>query len=286
MEEEEKKYIKYKIPDEDKNTVFEKTDEKIWIFSNFFVVFLILLSIAIAFIATIPNLEKSYFFTLFILDFIISTLFAWEYFYRLKHSKHKKKFPFRILNIFDLLSFLPFFIIIIIKWITIIPLLALFRIFRIFRIIELFEKIPITKRFLKWLAKHSKELIVGNFIIFFILIIFSSLIYLAENYWWNWKVFSSLPKTIWWWIYALTTSGDAWMIPTTPIWRIISGILMVLWPILISILSSIIVLIFLDSTSMIELKKKKHKKIKCPKCRTKNSYKSNFCKKCWEKLKD
>ena len=75
------------------------------------------------------------------------------------------------------------------------------------------------------------------------------------------------------------------MIPITIIWRIISGFLMILWPILVSILWSVIILIFLDSTSMIELKKKKKKKIKCSKCGFKNSKKAKFCSECWNEIK-
>ncbi len=167
--------------------------------------------------------------------------------------------------------------------IHIIPLFVIFRIFRIFRILELFEQIPITIRLFKWIIKHKTELITWIFVIFVTLIIFTTLLYISEVSGGNWEVFSSLPKTMWWWIYALTTSWDAGMIPITNIWRILSGILMVLWPILVSILSSVIVLIFLDSTKMIELKKKKSKKIKCKNCWFKNSKKAKFCSECGEK---
>jgi len=238
--------IKYKISQEDKNTVFEDIDWKIWLYSNIFVIFLILSSIWIAFISTIWDFYNFYFYQLFFIDLFISILFWLEYFYRLRHSKNKKKFIFNIFNIFDLLSFLPFFILVLIKWIHIVPLFVIFRIFRIFRILELFEKIPVAIRLFNWIKKHKSELLMWNFIIFFVLIIFTTLIYISEVSWWNWEVFSSLPKTMWWGIYALTTSGDAGMIPITNIWRILSWILMVLWPILVSILSSIIVLIFLD----------------------------------------
>lgn len=276
--------IKYKVAQEDKHTIFEDTGKKIWIYSNIFIIFLILLSIGIAFFSTIKEIYINYFFVLFFIDLFISILFAWEYFYRLAHSKNKKKFVLNIFNIFDLLSFLPFFILILIKWIHIIPLFVIFRLFRIFRILELFERIPIAVRLFWGIVKHKTELIIWTFTIFVILIIFTTLLYIAEVSWWNSEVFSSLPKTMWWWIYALTTSGDAGMIPITIIWRILAWILMLMWPILVSILSSVIVLIFLDSTSMIELKKKKDKKIKCKSCWKKNSKKAKFCSECGEKI--
>ncbi len=273
--------IKYKIPDEDKNTVFEKTNKKKWLYANFFIIWLIVLSVFIAFISTIESIGKNYFYLLFFIDLFISIIFLIEYIYRWHHSSQKKVFPFKIINIFDALSFLPFFILLIIKWPWIYGLFVIFRIFRVFRVIELLEKIPITLRIIKWINRHKTELTIWVFILFLVLIIFTSSLYVLEHTWWNKEDFSSLPKTLWWWIYALTTSWDAGMLPVTLLWRLLAWILMVMWPILVSILSSIIILIFLDATSIISLSKKK---LKCKNCKTINTLDSNYCKHCSKKL--
>ncbi len=273
--------IKYKISDEDKNTIFEKTDEKIGVLANYIVIFLIILSISIAFFSSVWENYSHYFFFLFTIDLFISFVFAGEFFYRWIHSKKKKKFLFQLLNIFDFLSFAPFFLLLLISWPGIYGMFAFFRIFRILRILELFEEIPITLRIFKWVIRHRTELITGLFLIFLTLIIFTSLVYISENLWGNSEDFSSLPKTIWWGIYALTTSWDSGIIPVSIIGRILAGILMVMWPILISLLSSVLVLIFLDSTSMIDLNKKK---VKCKHCKTNNSSDARYCKSCGKKL--
>ena len=274
--------IKYKIPDEDKDTIFEKTNKKKWIYANYFLIFLIFISIIIAFLSTMWDIYNKYFNILFISDFAISFIFLIEYIYRFKNSDQKSKFPFKILNILDLFSFMPFFILLIIKGPAVYWLFALFRIFRIFRILELFEKIPISIKILKWIIKHKTELITWIFIIFLILLIFTSLVYISETIWWNKWDFSSLTKTLWWAIYAITTSWDAWLIPQTIIWRVLAWILMVIWPIIISIISSIIILIFLDATSIIDINKNKSK---CKHCKTRNSNDSKYCKECGKKLK-
>jgi len=274
--------IKYKIHDEDKDTIFEKTNKKKWIYANYFLILLIFISIIIAFLSTMWDIYNKYFNILFISDFIISSIFLVEYLYRFKNSDQKSKFPFKILNILDLFSFIPFFILLIIKGPAVYWLFALFRIFRVFRILELFEKIPISIKLLKWIIKHKTELITWIFIIFIILLIFTSLVYISETIWWNKWDFSSLTKTLWWAIYAITTSWDAWLIPQTIIWRILAWILMVIWPIIISIISSIIILIFLDATSMIELNKNKSK---CKHCKTNNNNDAKYCKECGKKLK-
>ncbi len=273
--------IKYKVSDEDKNTIFEKVNKKKWKYANFFIIFLVLFSIIVTYIGTLWNIRENYFYLLFYIDLFISTVFLLEYLYRLQNSSDKRKFPFYFLNILDLLSFLPFFLLLLISWPWIYWLFAIFRIFRVFRIIELFEKMAITKMFLAWLNKHKLEIIIWFFVIFLILITFSSSIYMVEYNWGNSNDFSSLPKATWWGIYALTTSWDAWLIPTTFAWRVLAGILMSIWPMFISIISSVIVIIFLDSINIINLKKET---VKCKECKAKNDLKAKYCMECGEKL--
>jgi len=271
----------YKVPDEDKNTIFERTDTKLWLFVNYIIIIFIFVSIFIVFLSTIPWYNEKYLMYFFIADLIISSTFLIEYIYRWKYSSHKKNFPFKFMNILDLLSFLPFFILIFIYWIWAYWIFAIFRIFRIFRIFELIERIPITRMFLIWINKHKIEIIIWFFIIFLLLTIFSTILYFIENTWWNSSSFNSLAKSAWWWIYALTTSWDAWMIPETFIWRMIAWILMSIWPMFISIISSVLIVIFLDSINIINLTKKV---IICKKCFTENTENSHFCNNCWKKI--
>ncbi|MDD2907377.1 MAG: zinc ribbon domain-containing protein [Candidatus Gracilibacteria bacterium] len=271
----------YNVPDEDKNTIFERTDTKLGLFVNYTIIIFIFISIFIVFLSTIPGYNEKYLMYFFIADLIISSTFLIEYVYRWKYSSHKTNFPFRIMNIFDLLSFLPFFILIFVYGIGAYGIFAIFRIFRIFRIFELIERIPITRMFLIGINKHKIEIIIGFFIIFLLLTIFSTILYFIENTWGNSSSFDSLAKSAWWGIYALTTSGDAGMIPETFVGRMIAGILMSIGPMFISIISSVLIVIFLDSINMINLTKKV---IICKKCFTENNENSHFCNNCGKKI--
>lgn len=272
----------YKIPIEDKNTIFERTDTKLGLIANYTIIFFIFVSIFTVFFSSVPWYNEKYLMYFFIIDLIISTIFLIEYFYRWKNSSDKMKFPFKLMNILDLLSFLPFFILVWIYWIWTYSIFFIFRIFRIFRIFELINRIPITKMFLVWINRHKIEIITWLTIIFLILIIFSTTLFFIENTWWNSSSFNSLAKSVWWWIYALTTSWDAWMVPETFMWRFIAWILMSIWPMFIAVISSILVVIFLDATNMINISKKT---LICKKCFTENSETANFCNNCWKKLK-
>ena len=271
----------FNVSDEDKNTLFEKTDTRMWLWANYILMFFIFLSIVVVFIDTIPGFIEKHLVLIFIMDFTISIVFLIEYIYRWKHSDHKIKFPFRVLNIFDFLSFWPILIFLLLFGIWQYQALYLFRIFRIFRLIKIFElmkRIPIVMKLLKWINKYKIEYIVTMLVIFIILICCSAVIYLLEFNYWDAESFSSLPITLWWWIVTMTTVCYGDMIPLTILWKIISTILMFLWPVLITVLSSITVVIFLESAKMVNIT---WKRVHCIKCLTKNDQDSKFCKNCW-----
>lgn len=273
--------VVYEISDEDKNTIFEKTNTRLWLWANYMVIFLILLSVIIVWFDTIPWFNQKYWFEVFIIDFFISTIFLFEYLYRWKHSDHKKDFPFRMMNLLDLLSFLPFFILIAMYGFWSYWIFVLFRIFRVLRIYELVQRIPIIRKIWRWIIKNKIEYLTAIFVILIILIIFSSLAYLCEQKWWNAVGFSSIPETFWWAVVTFSTTWYWDIIPMSLWWKVIASLLMVLWPILITILSTITVIIFIDSTKIINIKMKNKK---CKHCDSENENDANFCDRCWKKI--
>lgn len=272
----------YKIPDEDKNTVFERTDTKLGLIANYTIIFFIFVSIFIVFLSSIPGYNEKYLMYFFIADLIISTTFLIEYFYRWKNSSDKTKFPIKLMNILDLLSFLPFFILIFIYWIWTYSIFVIFRIFRIFRIFELIERIPIISKIINWINKHKIEYLSAIVTILIILIISSTLVFLVEKEYWNRESFISIPQTLWWAVVTMTTTWYWDMVPMSVIWKFIAWFLMLLWPVIIAIVSSITVVIFLDSTNIIHINKSTNT---CKKCFTENPENAIFCNNCWKKLK-
>ena len=271
----------FQIDDTDKNTLFEHTETKLWKLANLFIVLLIVLSIALVMFESIDNNGVKYLKTIFITDFIISSLFAIEYIYRFLRSDNKKSFWYRPMNILDLLSFLPFFIITIIFWMWNYAILTIFRIFRLFKIFELFQRIPILLKLFRWIYSHRVEYSAWIVIIGLILISFSTVIYFFETSFSGNTEFTSVPATIWWAVVTMTTVWYWDMIPHSLWWKMFGWILMFLWPIVIAILSSLTVLIFLESTKMIQYKKRD--KI-CWECWANNLKDNNYCRNCWENL--
>ncbi len=273
-----KKNNNFEVFDDDKNTLFEKTNTVYWKLANYFIIFLILFSIFLIVFESIWDYYIIYKTEIFIADFFISSIFLIEYFYRFYHSDEKKIFSFRIMNLLDLLSFLPFFILLIFFSAWSYTFFTIFRVFRIFRIFELFQKMPIIERVARGIYTHKIEYLSAIFAIFIILVFFSILIYLVEKSFWP-NTFKTIPEAIWWGVVTMTTVWYWDLVPVSTLWRIIWWILMFLWPILIAIISSVTVLIFMESTSLLWEKVKK-----CKKCKNLCEKKDKFCSACGEKL--
>ncbi len=272
----------YNISDEDNNTLFEKTNTKLGLYANYLIIFLIFVSVLLVWLDTVKWFSQKYHTIIFFIDLFISVVFTIEYFYRWKYSSNKLKFPFRILNIFDFLSFAPFFYLIFIYWISSYTIFAIFRIFRVFRIFELIEKVPIALKLLKWLKTHKIEYIAAVFVISIVLVSFSTVIYFLEFNYWNKEIFSSIPATLWWWVVTMTTVWYWDMVPTLTISKILAWFLMFLWPMLVTVLSTITVIIFIESTKIIDIKSKNNT---CENCWIANEKDAIYCKNCGEKLK-
>ncbi|MDD3145361.1 MAG: ion transporter [Candidatus Gracilibacteria bacterium] len=272
----------YIVSDEDKNTLFERTDTRRGLFANYTIIFFILVSIVIVFLDSIPKISDQFYYTFFTIDLIISSTFLVEYVYRWSKSNHKYEFPFRLLNLLDLLSFLPFFILIIFYGIGTYSIFVIFRVFRILRIFELIERVNIIKKLLKGINKHKIDYLSAIFVIFIILVLSSTIVFLAEQKWGNPNLFRSIPSALWWAIVTMTTTGYGDMVPISIISKIIATFLMFLGPVLIAIISSITVIIFLDSTRIITFNNRENT---CGICGKDNPNDAKYCNKCGKKLK-
>lgn len=211
-----------------------------------FSVFVILVSIVVFCIETLPQLDpnkieskkerKRITLVWSILNIFCNVWFTLEYVLRLLSAQQKIKFIRSTINIIDLISILPFYLSLILDEGGGIDVLRVIRVIRVVRIFKL--------------TRHSRGLhILGNTIhaslhelamlalfLFIGVILFSSAVYYAESQVLS-KDFQSIPHAFWWAVVTMTTVGYGDITPVTFIGKIvgamcaISGVLVIALPV-------------------------------------------------------
>jgi len=275
-----KKSKKMKI--EKPANILDDSNNKTWVFLNFFIIFLILLSIWLIIFESIWANKITFSNELFIIDWIISVIFAIEYFYRLGKARKKIKHTLKIMNIIDLMAFLPFFLQVIFESMLDLTVLKALRILRVFRIFKLLRHFRSIVHIIAWIKNYKAEYQIWFILVSIILLLSSIIMYYIE--WASNPGFSSIPNTLRW---AIVTTATVWywdVYPITTLWKIVWSIIILVWPMFIAMISSITVLVFFEVAQKNKMEKERYKEA-CPRCNSKeNTYDSNYCKICWEKL--
>lgn len=256
-----------------------------WKNINRFLLILVALSILSLSLETVRDNFIRFYDGFFVVNFLISSIFAFDYFYRFFKSRKKLTFPISFFNIIDLLSFFPFFLQLIFTNAFWINVLNVFRILRIFRLFDFVKHTPVIIRFAKSIKSYEKEYKVAFTLMWIVLIFISVIVYYFEN-----PInpqFSSIPNAFWWGIVTMATVWYWDITPITPFWKIFGSLIIILGPLLIAVVSSITILIFMD---LIEVQKKVKYILElwmnCTRCYSQIPNKSNYCNNCWENLNE
>ena len=177
---------------------------------DYFIQFLILLSIISFTIETLPNNSKFTITLLKYVDLICIIIFSIEYLLRIYVAKNPIKYIFSFYGIIDLLAVFPFYI----ESIYDLRALRTFRIFKVFRALKLIRYNRALNRF-HIATKIVKEELILFFIVTGIFIYLASAgIYFFENKAQP-ELFKSVLHSGWWAISTLTTVGYGDVYPIT-----------------------------------------------------------------------
>lgn len=267
----------------DKKTLFidyprEKKRGRI---ANTFMRSMTILAIFLMIIGSVKSIESAYYTPILWIEFAISCIFLIDFLIRAYLSRWKKAFFTNIFNIFDLIASVPFIVAVVFHGHLALGYLKVLRITRICRIFRLGKYFMFLTNFRKALKKNAYKYKIAS--IFFLLcwLLSSFLMYAIE--WAHNPGYTDIPTSMWW---ALVTMSTVWygdIFPITLTGKIVGGLVILLWPIFLAIISSVSIVTFLDVVRFIN--KEKTGDALCEKCKT-SSYENDaqYCRICWEKL--
>lgn len=241
---------------------------------NIFIVVLIILNVIAVMLETVQSIHARYeqFFTYF--DWISVGIFTVEYVLRVWSSNHDEKYKGTIKGrlkymvspaaLIDLIAILPSYLHAIIGLdLRILRILRLLRFFRLFRLTAYTQSAHMIRNVFK---KRANELVLSFILAIFLIIIASCVIYFAEYQHpavgERFSRFTSIPKTIWWAVVTLTTTGYGDMVPITNLGKGLASLIMMTGVAFFALPAGIITAGFIDEFRITRVKKTH----KCPHC--------------------
>jgi voltage-gated potassium channel len=193
---------------------------------------LIFLNVVVIVLESVNSLEKQYHQFFYVFEIFSVVIFTIEYFARLWSSvdshqgekgltaaKKRLKYIFTPLAIVDLLAILPFYL----SMFFLLDLRFL-RVLRLLRIFKLTRYSAAMKTLLSVLKDELPALVASYIIMFTIVILASSGIYLLEHQVQPDK-FGDIPSSMWWAVVSLTTVGYGDVTPITTAGKFFGGII-------------------------------------------------------------
>jgi len=222
MEKEKKERIRQRLFD----TIFEANTPQGKLF-DICLLFLILTSVGLVMLESIPAINARYYKTLVTLEWFLTIIFTTEYILRIFSVKKPWRYIFSFYGIIDLLSILPFYIGLFFpagKFLANIRILRLLRVFRIFGLTQFTHG----KNVLVLGLKESRnKIIVFLSFVSLIVVVIGSIMYMVER---NHPEsgFTSIPTSIYWAIVTLTTVGYGDIAPVTSFGQFLASVVMII----------------------------------------------------------
>ena len=274
MEKDKKERFRQRLFD----TIFEANTPQGKLF-DISLLFLILLSVGLVMLESIPSINARYHKVLITLEWILTFIFTVEYTLRIYAVKKPWRYIFSFYGIIDLLSVLPFYIGLIFpagKFLANIRILRLLRVFRIFGLTQFTHGKNVLVLGLK--ESRNKIIVFLSFVSLIVVVIGSIMYMIERNH--PESGFTSIPISIYWAIVTLTTVGYGDIAPVTSLGQLLASLVMIIGYGIIAVPTGIVTMEINKASKLIP-----NNTEMCPHCG--DDYhldNSTYCKTCGGKL--
>lgn len=233
---------------------------------------LILLSVAVVIIESIPAYQARYFSLFYFIEWIFTALFSIEYILRVWSSPKPLKYIFSFWGLIDILSILPTYLDLFSPGYHYLLTVRIFRLLRVFRILKLVRFNREARLLLEAMRGSSYKIAVFLLTVLSTVTILGTLMYVVEG---SDSGFTSIPQSIYWAIVTVTTVGFGDIVPQTTLGKLLSSLAMIIGYSIIAVPTGIIT---------VELSKTRAAAKKCSHCGNENPGGSQYCNQCGEKM--
>ncbi len=203
--------------------IFE-SDTKIGRAFDLVLIFLILLSVALVMLDSIPGIHASIGNILYWAELLITILFSAEYLLRLYSARRPMRYAGSFFGIIDILAIIPTYAALFAPGLHFLATIRILRVLRIFRILNLVQFLGEGNVLWGALKRSRHKIVVFLSTVLTIVVFVGSMMYLIEG---AASGFTSIPKSIYWAIVTMTTVGYGDIAPQTPLGQMVASFLMV-----------------------------------------------------------
>jgi len=237
--------------------------------------FMILLSVLIIMLESVPEWNAVYGKELYYLEWGFTILFTIEYIVRIIISPKPFRYIFSVWGLIDLISILPTYLTPLISGYASIRVIRAFRLLRVFRILKLSRFTSESQILAESLKASYYKIIVFLFFVFMMMVLTGTIMYVLEG---GENGFESIPSSIYWAIVTTTTVGYGDITPVTVFGKMLASLMMITGYAIIAVPTGLI------SVEMSRYKDKKHDENKCEHCDHDNPFGSIYCNQCGKEV--
>lgn len=233
---------------------------------------IILFSVIIVMLESVPDLGIRYSFEFYTLEWLLTFIFTIEYLIRIWISPKPLKYIISFWGIIDLLSIIPTYLSLFTEGYHYLLVVRIFRLLRIFRILKLVRFSTEAQGLITALKSSLYKISIFFTAVLTIVTLMGTIMYVVEG---GEEGFTSIPQSIYWAIVTITTVGYGDLVPHTILGKFLSSAAMIIGYAIIAVPTGIVT---------VAMSKAKDVTLECKACGTNNDIEANYCRHCGTKF--